>query len=101
MALGIRYLTGFVAAAQAHDREAPEWPPHPARVFMALAAACLETGGDEDERKALLWLESEENDGEITAPAIAAGGCSPRSVATRFVPVNDKAGPSKALLQTA
>ena len=39
LALGIRCLTGYAVATDVSNREQAEWPPHPARVFMALAAA--------------------------------------------------------------
>ena len=35
----IEYLTGYAVATDPANREQAEWPPHPARVFMALAAA--------------------------------------------------------------
>ena len=48
--LAIRYLNGWsMAAADGAKKERPEWPPHPDRVFMALAAAWFETGQDEEE----------------------------------------------------
>ena len=100
LAFGIRYLNGFVAARAAPDRPNAEWPPHPARVFMALAAAHFVTGADRREREALNWLESLEKDGEPVAPNIIAGNAMKRAVVTHFVPVNDKAGPAKALLQS-
>ncbi|HXH05583.1 MAG TPA: type I-U CRISPR-associated protein Csb2 [Vicinamibacterales bacterium] len=86
LALGARYLNGFVAASAPDDRERPEWPPHPARVFMALAAAHFETGADPAERRALLWLES------LPPPALRAPDALPRAVVTHYVPVNDKSG---------
>lgn len=95
LALGIRYLTGFVAASEHDDREHVEWPPHPGRVFVALAAAHFQTGAETVERNALLWLENLN-----AAPAIAAADAFPRAVVTHYVPVIDKAGPSKALLQS-
>jgi len=95
IALGIRYLNGFVAAAEADDRDRVEWPPHPGRVFMALAAAHFQTGADPEERKALLWLEGLEE-----TPAITASEALQRAVVTHYVPVSDKAGPSKAVLQS-
>ena len=100
LAFGIRYLNGFVTARAAPDRQDAEWPPHPARVFMALAAAHFVTGADRREREALNWLESLEKDGEPAAPNIVAGDAMHRAVVTHFVPVNDKAGPAKALLQS-
>ena len=45
MILGIRYLTGYAVATDLAQRRA-EWPPHPARIFMAMAAAHFETGAD-------------------------------------------------------
>lgn len=99
LALGIRYLNGFVAASEPDDRERPEWPPHPARVFMALAAAHFQTGADPAEREALLWLET------LPPPALRAPACAPRAVVTHYVPVNDKPGevtkPPTAIIQSA
>jgi CRISPR-associated protein Csb2 len=90
LAFGIRYLNGFAAACASHERqpgrEQPEWPPHPARVFMALAAAYFQTGEDPGERRALEWLES------LPAPLLRAAGHAPRAVVTHYVPVNDKPG---------
>lgn len=100
-ALGLRYLNGFVAAARPDDRDRPEWPPHPGRVFMALAAAHFGSGGDPEERQALLWVEGLEASAEPMTPVIVAGGCAERAAVTHFVPVNDSAGPSKASLQSA
>ncbi len=98
-ALGIRYLTGFVAASEPDNRDRPEWPPHPARVFMALAAAHFETGGAPEERLALEWLEA------LPPPALRAPEITPRRVVTHYVPVNDKAGektkPPTAVIQSA
>src|SRR2546423_1470403 len=91
LAFGIRYLNGFVAAAEPDAHERAECPPHPGRVFMALAAAHFQTGGDPAERAALAWLE-ELGD----APRIRAIDRIQRTVVTHYVPVNDKAGdPSK------
>lgn len=68
---------------------------------MALAAAHFQTGAAPEEREALLWLQSLNNDGELAAPLIVASEIVPRAVVTHFVPVNDKPGPSKAMLQSA
>lgn len=95
LTFGIRYLTGSVVASDVADRSRVEWPPHPGRIFMALAAAHFQTGDDSAERMALEWLES-----LPSAPSIAASSCEARSVVTVFVPVNDKAGPSNAPLQS-
>lgn len=96
LALGIRYLNGFVAASQPDDRNRVEWPPHPGRVFMALAATYFQTGEAAEEREALLWLETLN-----AAPLIRAPQAIQRAVVTHYVPVNDKAGPSKAILLSA
>lgn len=96
LAFGIRYLNGFVVAAAPDDRDQVEWPPHPGRVFMALAAAYFQTGAAPEERAALLWLEALR-----AAPVVSAPEAIQRSVVTHYVPVNDKAGPSKAILQSA
>jgi CRISPR-associated protein Csb2 len=97
-ALGIRYLNGFVAASEPDARERPEWPPHPARVFMALAAAHFETGADPEERRVLEWLES------LPPPRLRAPAHTPRAVVTHYVPVNDKPGdrsnPPTAIIQS-
>jgi len=95
-ALGIHYLTGYSVAATRPDGE-PEWPPHPARVFMAMAAAHFEDPGEplasgeevfqhscEQERAALQWLESLKKQ-----PSIYAADADARPAATCFVPVND------------
>jgi len=96
LAFGIRYLNGFVAASEPDSHERPEWPPHPGRVFMALAAAHFETGADPSEQEALKWLEKLES-----LPRIHAGDASPRALVAQYVPVNDKARPAKAILQSA
>jgi CRISPR-associated protein Csb2 len=83
LALGIHYLTGYAVATDVSDRERPEWPPHPARVFMAMAAALFETGEDADERAALEWLEKQ------GAPAMNVTDAESRSTVTHFVPPND------------
>src|SRR5262245_47130436 len=92
---GIRYLNGFVAASEPDSRERPEWPPHPARVFLALAAAHFLTGEERAERQALEWIEN-----LPTAPSIVAGEAISSgwrdhtgAVVTQYVPVNDTAGP--------
>ena len=83
-ALGIHYLNGWsMAAADGSRKEQAEWPPHPDRVFMALAAAWFETGEDPAEGVALRWLET------LPPPAIAASGADRRTNVVSFVPVND------------
>lgn len=95
-ALGIQYLTGYSVAATRPGGN-PEWPPHPARVFMALAAAYFENPGDpsaeskeafeqscQQEREILQWLESLEQ-----PPSLYASDANERNQTKFFVPVND------------
>jgi CRISPR-associated protein Csb2 len=89
LALRIEYLTGRAVATAYQDRRVAEWPPHPARVFSALAATAAELDeADPEERRALQWLEERE------PPTVRASDCSRRDVMTHFVPVNDAALPS-------
>ncbi len=89
-ALGVHYLNGWsMAAADGAGKEQAEWPPHPDRVFMALAAAWFETGEDPAEGEALLWLES------LPPPSIAASETTHRTSVTSYVPVNDGGGYEK------
>ena len=104
LTIGWDYLTGYAVATDPSSRERTEWPPHPGRVFMALAAAYFETGEDAAEADALRWLERL-GDPEMCLPPTDTG--SERSMVRAFVPVNgDKARdtfPSKkqAWLQSA
>ncbi len=84
--IGVRYLNGWAMATHPADRERPEWPPHPDRVFMALAAAHFETGADPAEAAVLERLEAE-------PPVLGAGPHGERETVTTFVPVNDTASP--------
>ncbi len=88
LVIGIRYLLGRAVATDTADYERPEWPPHPARVFMALVAACHESpSADADEHRAevqaLRWLEG------LKPPEVAASESDPRGVVTHYVPPND------------
>ena len=89
-ALGVRYLNGWsMAASDGASKSQPEWPPHPDRVFMAMAAAWFETGEDVDEGCALQWLEA------LPPPAIYASRAAVRSSFMSYVPVNDDGGGKK------
>lgn len=84
LTIQFEYLTGYAIATDFADRSRPEWPPHPARVFMALAAAYFESGDDPAARNALTWLE---NQGD---PVIFASAQTAERVAvTHYVPPND------------
>ena len=93
-ALGIDFITGVAVMTDAASREKAEWPPHPARIFMALVAAHYESqplpeDGPEAEaawareRAALEWLETQ------GAPQMSWPEASPRDVVKVYVPVND------------
>lgn len=97
-ALGIDFITGVAVMTDTASREKAEWPPHPARVFMALVAAHYETkplpedGSDAEvawslERAALEWLEGQD------APQMNWPEVSPRDVVKVYVPVNDAGVP--------
>jgi CRISPR-associated protein Csb2 len=98
LTIGWEYLTGYAVATDPSNRNRAEWPPHPGRVFMAMAAAWFETGEDAAEGDALRWLEAL-GDPELHLPA--SEWVSERSNVTVYVPVNDKAGPSAAMLQSS
>lgn len=89
IALGLRYLRGVATATDRADRERAEWPPHPARIYMALAAAHFEcrrdppTAAEEQERRALEWLARQ------SPPAMKVSEACRRSLVTAYVPVND------------
>ena len=87
LAIGIRYLCGWAAATNVASWSEPEWPPHPDRVFMALAAAHFETDGGPNERAMLEWLE------RAPSPAMSCSSHSARTSVTAYVPVNDVAVP--------
>jgi CRISPR-associated protein Csb2 len=89
-ALGVELLMKRAVISRWEDREEPEWPPHPDRVFMALVAAWGECGEDQEQRAALEWLESE----KVGRPSLrVAEEASPRTPFTSFVPVNDTSEP--------
>jgi len=93
LALGIEYLTGYATATSTGDRGVAEWPPHPGRVFMAMAAAFFESRPEpseasalarwNEEEAALRWLEG------LDAPIILASQCDDRSVTEVYVKPND------------
>ena len=87
-ALGVELLMGRAIMARWDDRDRPEWPPHPDRVFMALVASFGESGEDEGEKLALEWLE------RLGPPCLAVSGVTAeRASTTSFVPINDNVDP--------
>lgn len=96
ISLVIEYLTGYAVATDPANREQAEWPPHPARVFMALVAAHFETDGSPEqkraERDALEWLAT------LDPPDVTVPQHTLREVLTVFVPVNDMEVPKKTTI---
>jgi len=95
LVIDIELLTQRYVAAEPSDRESPEWPPHPGRVFMALAAACFELGSNPDDVEAIRWLE------RCGPPKLRCGKPSSRTRIGVYVPVNDKVTENKGMLQSA
>jgi CRISPR-associated protein Csb2 len=103
------YLTDYAVATDPSNREQAEWPPHPARVFMALAAAWFESDPGEtaldqerlalkEEAAALRWLEN------LDKPSLLlpiTGSDQERTAVTVYVPVNDKIDSGATTLQSA
>lgn len=87
-ALGIELLMRRAIISRWNNREEPEWPPHPDRVFMALIAAWGEAGENAAQREALEWLE------KVGPPSLAISlEVSERTKFTTYVPVNDDNSP--------
>src|SRR5438552_5798240 len=81
-ALEVEYLLGRVFAGDFQNRSESEWPPHPVRLFSALAAAYFENGGNTREKAALEWLESQD------PPHIRAGSAGTSETPRAYVPTN-------------
>lgn len=81
-ALEVEYLLGRSFAGSFEDRWQPEWPPHPGRLFAALAASYFENGEAQREREALEWLEQQ------PPPGIRAGAAGESTIPVAFVPTN-------------
>lgn len=96
--IGWEYLTGRCVATDPANRQQAEWPPHPGRVFLALAATWFETGEDPAQGEALRWLETLSDPVLVLPPRDQV---FPRSEFLVFVPVNDTAGPASTVLQSA
>lgn len=83
IALEVELLTGRYVATSFSDRAAPEWPPHPARLFSALVATAHEHAElTTRARSALQWLEKQ------GPPHIQASQAARRAVVTMYVPGN-------------
>jgi CRISPR-associated protein Csb2 len=85
LAIEVEFLLGRYSATDYRDRDRPEWPPHPGRLFSALVAGAGQAGLGESARAALLWLEAQ------PPPQVCATEATPQAAVTAFVPVNDPA----------
>ena len=94
-ALEVEFLSGRVYATDFRERDVPEWPPHPSRLFSALVAAFYESGLDSDLRTALVWLEEQKSPdiwaGSLVTRLESAAGSrfSKPKTPGSFVPIND------------
>ena len=99
LSVSIRFITGRCVATKVSSREQSEWPLHPGRIFMAMAAAFFEAEGTDEEkqceRDALNWITT------LDPPALRHAPHADRSAYTCYVPVNDNPKPNKAMLQSA
>jgi CRISPR-associated protein Csb2 len=95
LAVAVHLLTGRYGATHFNDRNSPEWPPHPARLFSALVAAWGDADEpDPDERAALVWLEAQ------PPPDLLCSdweNVMRREVVTVYVPGNDPSASSRGL----
>lgn len=96
----IRFITDRCVAARVEARDEPEWPPHPGRFYMALAATYFETDGPSAdkaaEQRALEWLAT------LPAPSLIAADAGARATIAFYVPVNpEDRTPETSTLQSA
>lgn len=84
LAVEVLLLTDRYTATRHNDRNQPEWPPHPHRLFSALVATWADADRpDALERGALEWFQA------LGAPQIACSEATSRSAVITYVPVND------------
>lgn len=68
LAIEVEFLLGRSYCGSARNRNEPEWPPHPARLFSALVSAYHEVRLGEPARQALEWLEAQEPPRILASP---------------------------------
>ena len=86
--LDVEFLTGRVYSSVFDDgdnKQRPEWPPHPSRLYSALVSAWGEGGAEENLVPALEWLEKQ------GPPAIYSQDIRTRNTVAVYVPVNNEA----------
>jgi CRISPR-associated protein Csb2 len=77
LSVEVRFLLDRFEGSDGHDADAPEWPPSPARVFMALVAGCAA-----EAEEALRWLEQQ------GPPTVAAGASAESRSPERWLVTN-------------
>ncbi len=94
LAIEVNLLMGRYYASEVNNPDKSEWPPHPARLYLALVSTWADADNpDGGERQALEWLEAQ------PAPRITASDAWSRSIKGHFVPVNDTSIYSKSEYQ--
>lgn len=84
LSVRVDLLTSRYSATRHNDRNAAEWPPHPARFLAACLAAWADTDvQDQETLDVLRLIES------AAPPDISVSAHCDRSVVTHYVPVND------------
>lgn len=83
LVIACEFLTGVCVAADHADRDRPEWPPHPARLYSALLSAWADAGEPEEERAALDLLE------QLGPPELEVPPAGRRDAVSHYVPPND------------
>jgi CRISPR-associated protein Csb2 len=86
LTLSLTFPAGRYVAAAWDDKNSAEWPPHPARLALALLDALHRCGDPPVLRAALLWLCAQAAPDRIVIPA--ANHASIRSMDGYFVPQN-------------
>jgi len=96
--LRVEFLTGVCMATRHNDptRSAPEWPPHPDRLYSALVAAAAEADGSggtvlpDGAGRALRWLAEQcwGANGECKAPLLHASRAHRRTTPAVPMPSN-------------
>ena len=83
LSIRAEFLTGRYVAADPYKHDRPEWPPHPGRLFAAMASVYFEGHKNDYERSALEWLEG------CKPPSISYKEKFQRETVRYFVPIND------------
>ena len=84
LAISVEFLTGCYYAGSYDNRNQPEWPPHPGRIYSAMVSAHFRMGASADTLAALHWLENQ------PAPSISCSDAEYRKTCISYVPVNDE-----------